>query len=211
MPARAPSRDDRALVEDLRRVVSGEVRFDAMTRVLYSTDASIYQIEPIGVVLPRTAEDVAAVVETAGRHGVPVLPRGGGTSLAGQTVGHAVVIDFSKYMRDLLEVNAEEGMGPRPARHHPGRAEPEARAHRHDVRPGPQHQQPRQRRRRDRQQLLRRTLHRLGQDGGQRIRAYRRAIQRRLRHPGAGNARAGRGNACGATPWRAASTAASRR
>ena len=109
MPARAPSRDDRALVEDLRRVVSGEVRFDAMTRVLYSTDASIYQIEPIGVVLPRTAEDVAAVVETAGRHGVPVLPRGGGTSLAGQTVGHAVVIDFSKYMRDLLEVNVEEG------------------------------------------------------------------------------------------------------
>ena len=107
--SRAASRDDRALVEDLRRVVSGEVRFDAMTRVLYSTDASIYQIEPIGVVLPRTAEDVAAVVETARRHGVPVLPRGGGTSLAGQTVGHAVVIDFSKYMRDLLEVNAEEG------------------------------------------------------------------------------------------------------
>ena len=109
MASRAASRDDRALVEDLRRVVSGEVRFDAMTRVLYSTDASIYQIEPIGVVLPRTAEDVAAVVETARRHGVPVLPRGGGTSLAGQTVGHAVVIDFSKYMRDLLEVNAEEG------------------------------------------------------------------------------------------------------
>ena len=52
--SRAASRDDRALVEDLRRVVSGEVRFDAMTRVLYSTDASIYQIEPIGVVLPRT-------------------------------------------------------------------------------------------------------------------------------------------------------------
>ncbi len=109
MPAPAASLDDRSLVEDLRRVVSGEVRFDAMTRALYSTDASIYQIEPIGVVLPRTAEDVAAVVETAGRHGAPVLPRGGGTSLAGQTVGHAVVIDFSKYMRGVLETNVEEG------------------------------------------------------------------------------------------------------
>ncbi len=101
--------DTRALVEDLRRDVSGEVRFDKMTRVLYSTDASMYQIEPIGVVIPRSDEDVVAVVETANRHGVPVLPRGGGTSLAGQAVGHAIVIDFSNYMRSVLEVNAEEG------------------------------------------------------------------------------------------------------
>ena len=96
-------------VEELRRQVEGEVRFDKMTRVLYSTDASIYQIEPIGVIIPRTAEDVIAVIETANRHGVPVLPRGGGTSLAGQAVGHAIVIDFSKYMRDVIEVNADEG------------------------------------------------------------------------------------------------------
>ena len=107
--ASVASADAQALVEDLRRVVTGEVRFDEMTRALYSTDASIYQIEPIGVVIPRTEEDVIAVVETAYRHGVPVLPRGAGTSLAGQAVGHAIIIDFSKYMRRVLEVSPEEG------------------------------------------------------------------------------------------------------
>jgi FAD/FMN-containing dehydrogenase/Fe-S oxidoreductase len=101
--------DTRELVEDLRHRVGGEVRFDKISRALYSTDASIYQIEPIGVVLPRDVEDVVAVVETAARHGVSVLPRGGGTSLAGQTVGQSVVIDFSKYMRNLVELNVEEG------------------------------------------------------------------------------------------------------
>ena len=100
--------DSRELVEELRRDVDGEVRADRMSRLLYSTDASIYQVEPIAVVIPRTAEDVIAVLTTAGRNGVPVLPRGGGTSLAGQTVNHAVVIDFSKYMRKVLEVNVEE-------------------------------------------------------------------------------------------------------
>ncbi|MBM3935279.1 MAG: anaerobic glycerol-3-phosphate dehydrogenase subunit C [SAR202 cluster bacterium] len=101
--------DVKELVADLRRLVTGEVRFDKMSRVLYSTDASIYQIEPIGVVIPKTPEDVIAVVETANRYNVPVLPRGGGTSLAGQTVGRAIVMDFSRYMREVLEVNAEEG------------------------------------------------------------------------------------------------------
>jgi FAD/FMN-containing dehydrogenase/Fe-S oxidoreductase len=100
--------DTKSLVEDLNKQVSGEVRFDKMSRVLYSTDASIYQIEPIGVVIPRTVEDVIAVVETANRHNVTVLPRGGGTSLAGQTVGQSIVIDFSKYMRNMIEVNEEE-------------------------------------------------------------------------------------------------------
>ena len=108
MTVEAPVSDTADLVEELRRRVSGEVRFDKMSRLLYSTDASIYQIEPIGVVIPRNDEDVIAVVETAARHKVPVLPRGGGTSLAGQTVGHAIVIDFSKYMRNVLEVNVEE-------------------------------------------------------------------------------------------------------
>ena len=100
--------DSRELVEELRRDVDGEVRADRMSRLLYSTDASIYQVEPIAVVIPRTTEDVIAVLTTAGRNGVPVLPRGGGTSLAGQTVNHALVIDFSKYMRKVLEVNVEE-------------------------------------------------------------------------------------------------------
>ena len=97
------------LAQDLSRVISGEVRFDPMSRVLYSTDASIYQIEPLGVVIPRTVEDVIATVETAGRHDVALLPRGGGTSLAGQTVARAVVVDFSKYLREVVEVNPEEG------------------------------------------------------------------------------------------------------
>ncbi len=101
--------DARDLAEELRGIVDGEVRFDKMTRLLYSTDASIYQIEPVGVVIPRSEDDVIAVIETAGRHGLPVLPRGGGTSLAGQTVANAVVIDFSKHMRDVIEMNAEEG------------------------------------------------------------------------------------------------------
>ncbi|MFQ5859011.1 MAG: FAD-binding oxidoreductase, partial [Anaerolineae bacterium] len=101
--------ETRELVHELKRVVEGEVRFDRYSRVLYSTDASIYQIEPIGVVLPHHADDVIAVLEVAHRHGVPVLPRGGGSSLAGQAVGHAIHIDVSKYMNRILEVNAEEG------------------------------------------------------------------------------------------------------
>ena len=109
MADEAASADSRSLVEDLKGLVEGEVRFDPMTRALYSTDASIYQVEPIGVVLPKSEEDVVAVVETAARHGVPVLPRGGGTSLAGQAVGRAVVLDFSKYMRRVLEIDAEQG------------------------------------------------------------------------------------------------------
>ena len=82
------------LEQALRRVVEGEVRFDTYSRLLYSTDASMYQVEPIGVVIPRHADDVQAVIEVANRWNVPVLPRGGGTSLTGQTVNHAVVLDF---------------------------------------------------------------------------------------------------------------------
>ena len=109
MSVQTTESDTRSLVDELQRQVSGEVRFDEMTRVLYSTDASIYEIEPIGVVIPRDADDVVAVLEAANRYGVPVLPRGGGTSLAGQTVGHAIIMDFSKYMRHVVEVNSDEG------------------------------------------------------------------------------------------------------
>src|SRR5712691_6033104 len=95
------------IAEALRRVVGGEVRFDSYTRHLFSRDASMYAIEPIGVVLPRDAADVAAVVTTAAQFGVPVLPRGAGTSLAGQTVGHAIVMDFSRHMSKIIEIDAE--------------------------------------------------------------------------------------------------------
>jgi FAD/FMN-containing dehydrogenase/Fe-S oxidoreductase len=91
----------------LRRALLGEVRFDAYTRHLYSTDASIYAIEPIGVVYPRNADDVVATVEIATQHDVPVLPRGAGTGLCGQTVGRAVVIDFSRFMHEIVALDAE--------------------------------------------------------------------------------------------------------
>src|SRR5713226_622572 len=104
------------LAEALRRVVGGEVRFDSYTRHLFSRDASMYAIEPVGVVFPRDAADVAAVVTTAGQFGVPVLPRGAGTSLAGQTVGHAVVMDLSRHMSGIIEIDP----GRRTARVQPG-------------------------------------------------------------------------------------------
>ena len=102
------ARETRALEAELRSRISGEVHFDTYSRALYSTDASIYQMDPIGVVIPRDADDVVAVVSTCAKAGVAVLPRGGATSLAGQAVNHAVVLDFTKYMRLIVEVNVEE-------------------------------------------------------------------------------------------------------
>ena len=96
------------LEADLTAAIGGEVRFDAVTRHMYSTDASIYQMEPIGVVIPIDADDVSAILEIASKNGVSVLPRGGGTALSGQTVNHAVVVDFSKYMFQVQEINKEE-------------------------------------------------------------------------------------------------------
>jgi FAD/FMN-containing dehydrogenase/Fe-S oxidoreductase len=104
----AREQDYDGIASEIRKRIHGEARFDRYTRLLYSTDASMYEIEPVGVVIPRDKGDVQAVIEIANRYGVAVLPRGGGTSLAGQTVGHAIVLDFSKYMNRVLEVNREE-------------------------------------------------------------------------------------------------------
>jgi FAD/FMN-containing dehydrogenase/Fe-S oxidoreductase len=92
----------------LRRAVRGSVRFDQASRLLYSTDASMYQVEPLGVVTPLDADDVRAAVEVARNQQVALLPRGGGTSLTGQTVNRALVLDFTQHMNQVLEVNAEE-------------------------------------------------------------------------------------------------------
>jgi FAD/FMN-containing dehydrogenase/Fe-S oxidoreductase len=89
----------------LRHALRGEVLFDAFARGRYATDASIYQIEPVGVVVPRDADDVAAAFAIAREDGVALLPRGGGTSQCGQTVGRALVLDCSKYMNQVLEVD----------------------------------------------------------------------------------------------------------
>src|SRR5881275_2713004 len=116
------------LEHELRKVVAGDVRFDPISRLLYSTDASMYQVEPIGVVIPRDADDVQAAVEVARKHQVALLPRGGGTSLTGQTVNRALVLDFARHMNRVLEVNSEE----RWARVEPGLVQDELN---HHVRP----------------------------------------------------------------------------
>ena len=93
---------------DLRSQCDGEVRTDEYSRVLYSTDASIYQVMPHGVLLPRSAEDVHAALALAAQYRIPVLPRTGGSSLAGQAVAEAVVIDFTAHLNRILEVSEEE-------------------------------------------------------------------------------------------------------
>ncbi|HOM72195.1 MAG TPA: FAD-binding oxidoreductase, partial [Armatimonadota bacterium] len=89
----------------LKEKIKGEVRFDHTTRLLYSTDASNYQFMPLGVVLPRDEEDVLAAILVASEEKIPVTPRGAGTSLAGQTLGEGIILDFSKYMNKIIEVD----------------------------------------------------------------------------------------------------------
>lgn len=99
---------DRGLIaKQLHDAVRGEVRFDEPTRHLYANDASIYRMVPVGVVIPKDEADVVAAVEICRAHRLPVLARGGGTGLAGQTVNTAVVFDFSKYMNDIVELDPE--------------------------------------------------------------------------------------------------------
>ena len=92
----------------LRRAVRGEVRFDAGSRALYATDASNYRQVPIGLVFPKNADDVVAALAVCREHGVPILPRGAGTSLAGQGCNAAVVFDFSRYMNRIVEIDPEQ-------------------------------------------------------------------------------------------------------
>src|SRR6478752_924096 len=94
-----------ALEADLRASIDGEVRFDAGSRALYATGGSNYRQVPIGVVIPRTIDDVVNTVAVARRHGAPILARGGGTSLAGQCCNVAVVLDCSKFLHRIIEVD----------------------------------------------------------------------------------------------------------
>jgi FAD/FMN-containing dehydrogenase/Fe-S oxidoreductase len=97
------------LENELNRVVRGEVRFDRGSRALYATDGSNYRQIPIGLVIPRDAEDVVAAVAACRKYGAPVLPRGAGTSLAGQCCNVAVVLDFTKYMNQVIELDPQKG------------------------------------------------------------------------------------------------------
>jgi len=107
-PSRGAAAGPPSLAAALRRELRGEVRFDTGSRALYATDSSNYRQVPIGVVIPRDVDDVVAAVLTCHRFDVPVLARGGGTSLAGQCCNAAVVIDCSKYVNRLVELNAPQ-------------------------------------------------------------------------------------------------------
>ncbi len=100
----------------LRKRITGELRTDAYSRMFYSTDASIYQVDPLAVVIPRHPEDVHAVVETAVEFAVPLLPRASGSSLAGQAIGEAIIVDCTRHLDKVLEIDAEA----RTARVEPG-------------------------------------------------------------------------------------------
>jgi FAD/FMN-containing dehydrogenase/Fe-S oxidoreductase len=97
-----------AFRRELSASVTGEVRFDKISRALYSTDASVYQIEPLGVVVPKTREDVMRIVELCRRYHCPLTARGGGTSQAGQAIGPGILLDTSKYFNRILELNKSE-------------------------------------------------------------------------------------------------------
>jgi FAD/FMN-containing dehydrogenase/Fe-S oxidoreductase len=98
----------RQFADSLRRETAGDVHLDAVTRKLYSTDASIYQIEPLGVAIPTHEDDLDAIVSLSSHFGIPIIPRGSGTSLAGQTIGPAVIIDLSRHLNQILEINVGE-------------------------------------------------------------------------------------------------------
>jgi FAD/FMN-containing dehydrogenase/Fe-S oxidoreductase len=100
--------DAAGLLREFEAQIEGEIRFDPVTRALYSTDASVYQIEPMGVVVAKTREDLIRIVKLAGKYRCPVTLRGGGTAQAGQSIGDGIVVDTSKYYNQILELNVEE-------------------------------------------------------------------------------------------------------
>jgi FAD/FMN-containing dehydrogenase/Fe-S oxidoreductase len=104
-----PVRRD-SLLRYLQRQISGEVRFDDISRRLYATDASLYQIQPLGVVLPKTLDDLVTTVQIAGELRIPMTARGGGTSLSGQAIGPGIIIDCSKYFNQILAIDADAGI-----------------------------------------------------------------------------------------------------
>ena len=97
-----------ALSRELEREIEGEVRFDTISRALYATDASVYEILPVGVVLPKSRDDVVRIVKLCRKHRCPLTMRGGGTSQAGQAIGNGVIVDTSKFLNRVLEVNVAE-------------------------------------------------------------------------------------------------------
>src|SRR5271156_6266379 len=102
------------LADDLKGFFKGELHFDELTRALYSTDASIFQVQPLGVAVPRDEEDVQELVRYAMLHQLPLVPRGAGTGLAGEALGAGLIVDLSQHFREIVEV------GSATVRVHPG-------------------------------------------------------------------------------------------
>ena len=94
-------------IHELRKHFTGELRLDTASRILYSTDASMYQIEPLGVAIPKTQDDLQSAVELAVKYKVPILPRGAGSSLGGQAIGHALILDCSRWLDSILEIDPD--------------------------------------------------------------------------------------------------------
>jgi FAD/FMN-containing dehydrogenase/Fe-S oxidoreductase len=103
-------KENKSLIEDLYTIIDEEhdLKFDNASRMMYSTDASIYQMEPICIIFPKNVLTVSKIVAIANKHNVPIVPRGAGTSLAGQAINNGIMIDFSKYMNNVIEVNRKE-------------------------------------------------------------------------------------------------------
>ncbi len=107
MPETKPLPDQARIRDDLRGILRGEVLFDDVSRTLYSTDASIFEVHPFGVVTPRDEEDVCALVRYAVEHDLPLIPRGAGTGLAGESLGSGLVVDLSPHLRSIVEVGED--------------------------------------------------------------------------------------------------------
>ena len=99
--------ESKTAFRELQKLIEGEVLFDDLSRAIYSSAASLYRVKPLGIVKPRHKKDVITVVNYARRQGIPLTPRGGGTSRTGNEVGEGILLDFSKYMNQLLEINPE--------------------------------------------------------------------------------------------------------
>ena len=94
-------------IHELRKQFTGDIRLDTASKILYSTDASMYQIEPLGVAIPKTQEDLQSAVELAAKYRIPILPRGAGSSLGGQAIGEALILDCSRWLDSIIEIDPE--------------------------------------------------------------------------------------------------------
>src|SRR6516225_7395201 len=95
------------LIADLKGLVKGELLFDELSRALYSTDASIFQVQPAGVVVPRDEEDVQALARYAAENNIPVVPRGAGTGVAGESLGAGLIVDLSQHFRTITAIESD--------------------------------------------------------------------------------------------------------